>query len=265
MLHRTFFFEKRIMYQTAWWARFISWLIRRLVRFCVITGLLRLEIRGRQHWRELRGGVIVAPNQLSAIDGVLVNALLPREARFFVTMRIFATPWRGRYMAAAGHLPVLPGDPRLNARSFLDAQQVLRAGHLVGIFPEGRYSSTPRSKLWPFFEGAAKLALRTGAPVMPVGLRGTAGLFPWVEKANRPLWLQRWEARPGWSWLKVLHWWPRRSVVYIRYGQPLLSDSLADTAGNRQELTRQLIAAVSHLSGLEPSTIRPSIVRMSRP
>ncbi len=71
----------------------------------------------------------------------------------------------------------MPIDPKAKATVLDVAEQFVRDGFPVVIFPEGNSNTAPELRLGK--TGAARLALRTGAPVIPVGIKGTSGIRPW--------------------------------------------------------------------------------------
>src|SRR5436305_3037295 len=90
------------------------------------------------------------------------------------------------FFRGLGQVPVERGDLRSAAAVIDIGVGVLREGKALGIFPEGTRS--PDGKLYKFRTGVARLALRTGAPVVPVGLVGTRDIQPPDSK--------RWHRRP---------------------------------------------------------------------
>lgn len=87
---------------------------------------------------------------------------------------LFQIPLFGWLLKGLGAFPVRRGTP--DRRAFKRALAVLAAGNVLGIFPEGTRSKT--GELGPAEEGAAVLALRSGAPVVPAGISGTLGPGP---------------------------------------------------------------------------------------
>lgn len=126
----------------------------------------RVRVHGREHV-PATGPVILAANHLGLLDGPALVALTPRLTFAMVKTEMFQG-WAGRVLTYVGQIPV---DRRQVDRRAIDrAVQVLRAGDVLAVFPEGRRAGGEVSRARG---GAAYLALVTGAPVVPVALLGT--------------------------------------------------------------------------------------------
>jgi 1-acyl-sn-glycerol-3-phosphate acyltransferase len=115
-----------------------------------------------------QGPKIVAANHPTTTDPFYMLAVIPEQMSILITDMAFAVPGFGRYLRAAGHIPVIQNKGHL---AFEQARQLLQAGRTVGIFVEGTLS--PLSDALGFHEartGAVRLALSTGAPIVPVGI-----------------------------------------------------------------------------------------------
>jgi 1-acyl-sn-glycerol-3-phosphate acyltransferase len=142
--------------------------VRRAARF-LLEGLFDLETTGLPHLPR-DGGYIVAANHHNYLDGVVLGAALPRRIAFLVMPRVYrATPLHPAFHRWAGHIPLNLARP--DPAAMRRALRLLEAGQVVGIFPEGPFSVSGR--LERGLPGVALLALRSGAPVVPVGIRGT--------------------------------------------------------------------------------------------
>jgi len=125
---------------------------------------------------ELRNGpLILAGNHIGTFDPVAFTAAsrVRRVApRMMATGGLFRAPVVGRLMRLAGHIPVDRGRDTV-ANAVPDAADALRAGSVVFIYPEGRIGLDPA--MWPerAKTGVARLALSTGAPVVPVATWGS--------------------------------------------------------------------------------------------
>lgn len=142
----------------------------------VVSRLQVARHRGRRRLvkRLPSGGIIVISNHTSYADGVLLALVcrrLGRSLRLLATSGVFRVPVVGTLVGRLGFIPVERG--ATNASSALDAAiEAIEAGEAVGIFPEGRLTRDPDH--WPerAKTGAVRLALRTGAPVIPVAMVG---------------------------------------------------------------------------------------------
>jgi 1-acyl-sn-glycerol-3-phosphate acyltransferase len=142
----------------------------------VVSAVSRLELTRRSvPDADLpHGQVIVVANHTSFADGILlalVGRRLGRSLRLMATGGVFRSGLVGPVVRRLGFIPVLRGTS--SAAGSLDAAAAaLEAGEAVGLFPEGRIT---RDKAhWPERSktGAVRLALRTGAPIVPVALFG---------------------------------------------------------------------------------------------
>jgi 1-acyl-sn-glycerol-3-phosphate acyltransferase len=190
----------------------------------------RPEITGVEHVPSA-GPVIIAANHVSFADEIFTPLAARRQVFYFAKAEYFTTPGiRGRAMAAffraCGHVPVERADPRLAAGVIEIGVELLRGGGALGIYPEGTRS--PDGRLYKFRTGVARLALRSGAPVVPVGLVGTRTVQP-----------------PG------THRW-HRAPVAVHFGSPLhFGDLAAEERSSRvlREVTETVREAVQALSG----------------
>lgn len=139
----------------------------------VADALYRLEVAGAERIPR-RGGCIVVANHESVIDPFVLGLASPRPLRFMAKAELWANPLVARTMDAFGSFPVrrAAGDREATAT----ATELLAAGEALAIFPQGTCLPYRRR---PLGRGAAKLALATGAPLVPVCLIGT-------ERAVRP-------------------------------------------------------------------------------
>lgn len=113
------------------------------------------------------GPLLVIANHSGFLDGPLIYCMLPRPVHFLVKRSYFRGPL-GSLLRGVGQIPI---EQRTGDRAALtQAQEVLNGGEVVGIFPEGtRGSGSVESAQ----QGAAYLAMRTGAPLLPVAVLGT--------------------------------------------------------------------------------------------
>jgi 1-acyl-sn-glycerol-3-phosphate acyltransferase len=140
---------------------------RQRIGRALTTALADLDVAGLRHV-PLTGPVVLAVNHAAFLDGPLLFGLLERPVSFLVKSEAFANPVLARVLRGAGQIPVHretidPAPVRL-------ALDVLRRGGIVGIFPEGTRGDGRVATARP---GAAYLALRTGATVVPVACHGT--------------------------------------------------------------------------------------------
>jgi 1-acyl-sn-glycerol-3-phosphate acyltransferase len=148
-----------------------------LDRLCFLVYCRKFEVVGREHI-PLEGGVIVASNHLNNADPPAVAlAVQPRYPTFMAKREMTRWPILGPAFRAFGAFPVRRGEADLSA--LRAASELVRDGALLVMFPEGTRSRTGGlSKGQP---GTAMIALRTGAPILPVAVTGTQGVtWPWI-------------------------------------------------------------------------------------
>jgi 1-acyl-sn-glycerol-3-phosphate acyltransferase len=160
------------------------------------------------------GGAVVAANHPSYLDPVLLSLQVRRPILFMAWDALFRVPLLGPLVRLFGAFPV-DVRPGRGAAAYDSARRLVLEGNLVGIFPEGRRSREG----WMEEElraGAARLALETGAPLIPATIRGAFRAWPYFR------------ALPG----------PARIVV--RYHDPI--DPAAYRALGEEEATTALLA-----------------------
>jgi 1-acyl-sn-glycerol-3-phosphate acyltransferase len=122
------------------------------------------------------GGFVVASNHESFADILVLLARLPLPVRFLAKRSIFRVPVLGWSIAAAGFVPVDRGDRARSVATVEAALKLLETGRSLVVFPEETRTRT--GELLPFKSGAALLALRSGFPLLPVGIAGTRRVLP---------------------------------------------------------------------------------------
>jgi glycerol-3-phosphate dehydrogenase (NAD(P)+) len=131
----------------------------------------RLSRTGREHLRRIGGGLIVASNHRSFLDPFVIGVTLPwrRPMQYVAKVELFERRWQGWILSRVGAFPIRRGQSDETAME--TARTVLERGGTICIFPEGtriRSGSlaTPR-------RGVGRLALETGAAVVPIAVHGT--------------------------------------------------------------------------------------------
>jgi hypothetical protein len=148
--------------------RFLAWLL--------IHSVYRLEKSGLEHIPE-HGPALLVCNHVSFVDAIVIMAACRRPIRFVMDYRIFKTPVLSFIFRTGGAIPIASRkeDPGMMERAFAEVAAVLRAGQLVGIFPEGRL--TDSGEIQPFRPGIQRILDETPVPVVPMALRGLWGSF----------------------------------------------------------------------------------------
>ncbi|WP_082771933.1 lysophospholipid acyltransferase family protein [Actinoplanes sp. TFC3] len=182
------------------------WLLKYVVLGPVLKCVFRPDVRGLEHLPE-RGPVILACNHLSFSDSIFTPLVLKRRVTFVAKAEYFTGKgikgWLMRqFFTNTGTIPVDRSGGKA-ARAALDTQlRVLRSGNIAGIYPEGTRS--PDGRLYRGKTGVARLALESGAPVVPVALlntdeiQPTGTLIPAIKRVRmrigRPLDFSRYES-----------------------------------------------------------------------
>lgn len=124
------------------------------------------------------GSYVFISNHLSYMDTPVVLANIPVQFRFLAKRGLFQIPFLGQHLSRAGHIPVPREDPRASVRTMQRAAETIQRKRIsLLIFPEGGRS--PDGELHPFKEGAAYVAIRAGAPFIPLAILGTREILPW--------------------------------------------------------------------------------------
>jgi 1-acyl-sn-glycerol-3-phosphate acyltransferase len=125
-----------------------------------------LDMDVQWHEQMPAGPKIIAPNHPSTTDPFFVATLFTHQVFILINEKLFKVPVFGKYLRKSGHIPVVVG----KGQAALDeALQRLADGFTVVIFPEGALSPREGGFCEPR-TGAARLALQSGAPIVPVGL-----------------------------------------------------------------------------------------------
>jgi 1-acyl-sn-glycerol-3-phosphate acyltransferase len=146
-----------------------------------IRALMKFDWQGQEHFIPPGRGMIVAVNHLSYADVLAVALFCDQAGRyptFLAKSSLFEIKGLGPILVKLGQLPVYRGqaDAALVLR---DAEQGVRDGACVVFYPEGTVTRDPAQ--WPMQAktGVARLALATGAPVIPVGQWGAQDILPY--------------------------------------------------------------------------------------
>lgn len=185
----------------------------------------RLRVRGMEELERFLaslpadGSVILASNHASYLDPPAVGTVFPRTLRFIAWDGLFRVPLFATLIRTLGAVPVSPENKNSAAGLLRQVMGFLESGHSVLIFPEGE--RTPDGKMRPLEGGVALIALKTGAPIVPVWLEGTWRAFPPHLRFPRPY------------------------RITLTFGKPLLPGALPKELTERQKRDR-LLADLKH-------------------
>jgi len=146
------------------WARIILWISRISLR---VTGLENIKEEGIPY--------VFCANHQSHMDIPILLAALPVQFRFAAKKQLFRYPFLGWHLRRSGHLAIDRENPRAAVKSIRDAAQMLKHGTPILIFPEGGTSQDGGLK--PFKGGGFALAVKSGAAVVPLTIRGSRAVL----------------------------------------------------------------------------------------
>ena len=148
--------------------------------------MTRVRVEGDLAAIPASGPVILASNHASNLDGVVLGSwlvpVIPRRIHWLGKKEMFDWPLVGWVARNGGVHPVDRAGADVEA--FRLAQRILDEGHVLLIFPEGTRS--PDGRLQRARDGLAMLALRTGAPIVPIGLGDSDLVWPRGQKLPHP-------------------------------------------------------------------------------
>lgn len=191
----------------------------------MLRGAWRVDAEGTEHVPE-EGPAILASNHVSYLDHFLLPAVVERPIYFISKAQHFDVPVQRWLFKHWGVIPLARGEG--DDAALRRAEQVLAEGDLFGIYPEGTRSRD--GKLHKGHTGVARLALKAGVPIVPVGMIGT---FEALPKGKRL---------------------PSFSKCRIRIGEPLEFPDLHGQDGDRavtRKVTDEVMQAIAALSGQE--------------
>jgi 1-acyl-sn-glycerol-3-phosphate acyltransferase len=151
-----------------------------LVRFLMAV-FFRVTVEGAHHVPR-NGPAILACNHISVLDGPALAAVTGAErrraTRFLIASEVFDLFW-GFILREARQIPINRGMGDI--RALETAVEAIRGGACAGIFPEGRVNHEPYGGPQRLRSGLTRLAIPTGAPVIPVAIWGTQAAWPSPE------------------------------------------------------------------------------------
>jgi len=183
--------------------------------------LFGLEARGTEHV-PARGPVLIVANHSSFLDPPLVGGVAPRPVTFMAKAELFRVPLFGALIRRLNARPVRREGA--DAGALRAALRILQEGGVLLMFPEG--TRGPEGTLREPKPGAAMLAVMSGAPVVPVFIKGSGRAWP----RGRRL--------------------PRRAKVVVTFGRPRVFER-RDTSGRKMDydaVSREMMAAVAEIA-----------------
>jgi 1-acyl-sn-glycerol-3-phosphate acyltransferase len=194
----------------------------------VLHASFRIKVEGRQHVPK-QGPAILASNHRSFLDSIFLPLVVRRRVTFVAKAEYFDDPKTAWFFRGVGQIPIRREGGEASERALETAMGVLQQGSVFGIYPEG--TRTRDGFMHRGHTGVARLALRSGAPIVPVGMIGTDEVQPVDSKMPK---LMR--------------------TVTIRFGEPLETTRHHGKHDDRlalREVTDELMYEICQLSGYE--------------
>jgi 1-acyl-sn-glycerol-3-phosphate acyltransferase len=203
-------------------------------RVCVWISGARVTVRGAERLA-VHPVAVYAANHTSYMDTPVVFATLPFQFRILAKKELWGWAFIGWYLNRSGQIPIDSENPHATRSSLGAGVRTLRAGMPLFVFPEG--GRTPNGALQPFLAGAAYLAIRAQAPLVPIALEGVFELLP----------------------MHTHHFYPGELTVSV--GEPIATKGM--TVRQTEELTARLKAAIEAM--LEPVGSEETLPREEAP
>jgi 1-acyl-sn-glycerol-3-phosphate acyltransferase len=146
----------------------------------ILTLLFRPKVTGLRNVPHT-GPVIIASNHLSFSDSIFMPLVVPRKVTFLAKSEYFTSPGIKGFIKkltfiALGQVPVDRSGGRRSEAALLTGLSLLQAGDCLGIYPEGTRS--PDGRLYKGRTGIARMAIESGAAIVPVAMFNTAEIQP---------------------------------------------------------------------------------------
>jgi 1-acyl-sn-glycerol-3-phosphate acyltransferase len=199
--------------------RFLWWLLVPLIRV-----YWRIRVSGRSHLPRRRG-LIVASNHWSGVDPIMVCAAFWRPVHWLAKVELVKSLKIAWFFRAAAVIPINRDAPE--HEPFERAASLIKRGAVFGIYPEGTRSVDGR--LYRGYTGVARIAMASGAPVIPTAVMGTRESVPKGKLIPRPV------------------------PVTVRFGAPLYFEieNGEDEKTALRRFTDDVMRAIASLSGQE--------------
>lgn len=206
----------------------MAYWILKIVLTPILYVAYRIRVEGKEHLPK-QGAVILAANHRSFLDSIFIPLLVPRRVTFVAKAEYFDDPKTAWFFRAVGQIPIRREGGSASEGALAAARDVLADGGVFGIYPEG--TRTRDGYLHKGKTGVARLALSTGAPLVPVGMVGTDECQPTDAKLPRLF-----------------------RKVTIRFGPPISTDHYVGREDDRlvlRQITDELMFEIGELCGYE--------------
>jgi 1-acyl-sn-glycerol-3-phosphate acyltransferase len=202
----------------------------------ILTLLFRPKVTGLRNVPQ-SGPVIIASNHLSFSDSIFMPLVVPRKVTFLAKSEYFTSPGIKGFIKkitfiALGQVPVDRSGGRRSEAALLTGLDLLREGACIGIYPEGTRS--PDGKLYKGRTGIARMAIESGAAIVPVAMFNTAEIQPTGQVV------------------------PKVRRVEMIFGEPLYFAGDSTDLKVLREITDEIMDKIQELSGQEYQDIYAS-------
>ena len=161
-----------------------DFILKTMCRVVPLSCGIRIAVKGGRSLSKARAYVYVT-NHVNIFDMFAIYKAVPGYTRSLEHIDHFSWPVIGPLITAAGQIPVDPDNKRLTAKGLRMAEKMLKQGDSLVVLPEG--SRTLDGSVGPFYPGAFRIAVRAGADIVPMAIRGG-------RRINRR---GDWRVRPG--------------------------------------------------------------------
>jgi len=189
--------------------------------------LFRPKVKGLRNV-PATGPLIIASNHLSFSDSIFMPLVVPRKVTFLAKSEYFTSPGpkgllKKLTFIALGQVPVDRSGGRRSEAAIITGLQVLSEGKCLGIYPEGTRS--PDGRLYKGRTGIARLAIESGAPIIPVAMFNTEKIQPTGQVI------------------------PNIQRVGMTFGEPMYFDGDSTDLAYLRVVTDQIMNRIQELSG----------------
>lgn len=191
--------------------------------------LFRPKVKGLRHV-PASGPVIIASNHLSFSDSIFMPLVVPRKVTFLAKSEYFTSPGpkgllKKLTFIALGQVPVDRSGGRRSEAALITGLKVLAEGKCLGIYPEGTRS--PDGRLYKGRTGIARLAIESGAPIIPVAMFNTEKIQPTGTVV------------------------PKVMRVEMIFGEPMYFEGDSTDLLHLRDVTDKIMSTIQSLSGQE--------------
>jgi len=206
--------------------------------------LFRPKVKGLRNV-PATGPLIIASNHLSFSDSIFMPLVVPRKVTFLAKSEYFTSPGpkgllKKLTFIALGQVPVDRSGGRRSEAAIITGLQVLSEGKCLGIYPEGTRS--PDGRLYKGRTGIARLAIESGAPIIPVAMFNTEKIQPTGQVIPN---IQRVGMTPTGQVI------PNIQRVGMTFGEPMYFDGDSTDLAYLRVVTDQIMNRIQELSGQE--------------